>query len=237
MNFKENIRRLIEGRFLCWVITFIVIPSIFTFSISHFSINKISSTGLFPRGTTTPEQIRGAPFLDRVADVWLGGSVVPTGANVCVTNHNQVYVNGLHVVLPYESDPEVGAMDIYVNLSDNSTQKLLYVPANKSACGRFVIKPGTTLASSTLIFRYPSKIPLFVNRTESGSIETVAMVGADPGESTYTMKPLFSDILIITLKVFALWWVLVIAIFESWRIAKNIRHFFSKNKKKDPISE
>ena len=202
-----------------WLLMFVLIPIFPTFFVLNSSISKLSDTGLFPHGTTTATEIKEASFLNRVTDVWLGGAVVPSGARVCVTNNNQVYVNGVQAALPYRNDPEVGSMEIEVHYSDYSSQRLVYVPINESACGKFLIKPDTTFASSSLIYRHPAEIPLMLSKNESGGFGGVAEWGVDPGESTYLMSPLWSDIVIIILKVFGAWWILVFAFVQSWRIA------------------
>lgn len=213
-----------------WLLLFIAIPILIGAFLYYFVFSQIYSTGLFPQGTTTPASESNAPFVERVTELWLGGVIGPTGEKVCVTNNNKVYINGIQIALPYAQDPQVGAMEIDVNFSDYTHQKLVYVPANGSACGSFALRPNTMLASSTLIYRYPESVPMVLARTSTGKIEAMAVVGTDPGQSTYSIYPLWPDILITFLKVLAGWWILLIAMVESVKISIKARDYFSKTK-------
>src|SRR3989344_426589 len=213
---------LYKWQICCWILLFLVTPIIIGYVVIHFSFSKIYSTGLFPEGTTTSETISQAPFLQRVTDMWLGGAIGPTGEKVCVTNRNKVYINGIQIALPYKDDPQVGAMQIDVNFSDNTHQMLLYVPANRSACGIFTIKSNATFSSTTLTYRYPENVPLMLSSNPEGGVSGVATMGTDSSESTYEIKSLRFDVIITFIKVIAAWWLLMIAFAESIKIANRV---------------
>ncbi len=216
------------NKVLIWIIIFFIPPIIIGHFLIQSSFSKIYNKGLFPAGTTTPETISEAPFLTKFSEIWLDGPIQPNGEKVCVTNKNKVYVNGIQIALPYAQDLEVGSMQIDVNFSDYSHQKLVYVPINATKCGSFVNRPNTSFSSSTVIYRYPTYIPVVLSRTHEGQIGGTASMGTDPGESTYSIYPLQSDVLTTCLKAFVFWWVLIFAIFESIEVTHKLKKYWDK---------
>ncbi|HUQ30440.1 MAG TPA: hypothetical protein VM103_02895 [Candidatus Paceibacterota bacterium] len=232
---RNNIPSLTKGDY--WIVIFLLIPVLIGLGVIRISFAKIYSVGLFPNGTSTPESVESAPFLEKITNVWLGGVIGPTGERVCITNRNKVYVNGIEAALPYSQDPEVGAMEIDVNFSDYTHQQLVYVPANGSACGSFTLKQGVPFASTTLIYRYPQNIPVMLGRTSTGQMQGVATLGIDPGNSSYEIHLLWSDVVITFLKVLAAWWLVVIAVAESIEVSIKLSNGWRSEKNRSNVSK
>ncbi|MFA5996615.1 MAG: hypothetical protein WC790_02750 [Candidatus Paceibacterota bacterium] len=202
-----------------WGNIFLFPPVLIGLLIAGYSFRSIYSSGLFPQG-----QVEGTvspPFslLDRIAEIWLGGAIGPTGERVCISNKNRVFINGNQIVLPDQHDPEMGAMQIDVNFSDNSHQEIAYIPFGSFKCGTFSIDPSKSVASSTIFFRNPSTVSFVLAKDDNGVIGGVSSYAIDPGQSTFYVLPLVSDVLTTLIKVMIGWWVLVFAVIQSIRIA------------------
>ena len=219
--------------FQWWFIIFLLIPFIWSVIINLQFTASIHKTELFPEGKVEGKDTTLPSFYDRFADLWLGGPFSPTGLRICAENNNKVYINNIEINLPYEKDPETGAMELVANFSDNTSQKFLYIPIKKYECGVLLFKRDVLFASTTVIFRHPSEIPIMLSKDETGKLGGIGVVGVDPGESRYTIYQLWSDRYINLLKITGAWWIFVFAIIQSIQIAKKGSNYFSKKKDED----
>lgn len=114
-------------------------------------------------------------------------------------------------------------MQMNVNFSDNSYMEVVYVPYGEYRCGDFTVKSNTVVASSTVVYRRPAELPIQLARDGDGEMMGVVSFFIDPGESTYQIYPLMSDIIITEIKIIVAWWVLVLAFFQSVKIASRVK--------------
>ena len=98
--------------------------------------------------------ITKTPFVD-FGEALFGTPLKLSWYEICLFNNNEVSINETKVQLPYEKDPEAGAMEIKINYEDGTSNKI-YAPVNTKTCNQFKIEK--TIAGMTAEFRRPSSI-------------------------------------------------------------------------------
>ncbi len=195
-----------------WVFIFFIIPFLITIALfwRSFQIN------LFPKEEIALVATVEAPLSlpDKVIRLWLGGPIGPTGAWVCILNKNIVIVNHIKVASPYDQDPEAGAMELWVNLTNGDKHRVVYVPIDNFKCGDFSMADAQ-IASSTILYRLPGVVP--IGLATDGKLFAQGKI--DPAQSLYFVFPLPQDFLFSLLKVIIAWWFLVFAVLESLKIS------------------
>jgi hypothetical protein len=106
------------------------------------------------------EVIQPVSIQKRIIDFWLQKSMQATEYFVCIKNNNEVEINQIKIQLPYEKDPEVGAMDFKFNEKD--TNSVYAKIGDFLKCKMLPIDRTLETASTTVTYRLPKEIPIMM---------------------------------------------------------------------------
>lgn len=182
-------------------------------------------TSFFPpeKASSTPVMLGDLSIVNELSQAWFG--ILPTldFYKVCVKNENKVFINNIEIALPYEKDPEAGAMEVSIG----NSSKPIYVPIYKDEnhkCGDKIFHR-RELNEVSIVYRVPNAVPLVVsgiNKDQKGK-GVMTLTGdayIDASESYIRYYTVWSEIVLKFIMILVGWIIIVLSIIESCRRVK-----------------
>ena len=212
----------LKSKIFLWFILFIIVPIILGYLIMKPILVKPQKINL-PKDNEKLElsvDLKETPFYD-FSRVLFGTPLKLKWYKVCLDNKNEVSINEIKIQLPYDKDPETGAMKAIINFSGGESYKI-YTPINKQICD--YVKFNDSLANITMIYRKPLlnsfnpvvKVVQSEGKSDITSVRQNAYVHIDKSEITLENR---LDEFIYKLIVFIIGWnVAFVSLLKSWNI-------------------
>lgn len=230
-NTSLNSKRKTSQKIISWVLFFVVTPIILGLVIMRPILirpAKIPLPANDKRLEFVPVDLAKTPFGD-FSEQLFGMPLKLNWYKLCLDNKNEVTINDVKVQVPYDHDPEAGAMEMQINFRGGTNYKI-YTPVNSRVCD--YVKTEKAIADIVIEYRKPKpssfdptiKIVESNERGGTAVIQQSAFINND--KSTFTLTNIWSEA-IYKLLIFAFGWIIVIVnIRDSWQI------FDKRNNKK-----
>ncbi len=199
---------------LTWAFLFIFVPTLIGMAFMNATLvpvriplpEKGYALSLSSKSSTL--DLQNTP-LQNFTKEFFGTPLTLKRYRLCLINHNDVYLNGKKIPLPYEKDNEAGAMEATINFQNGSSTNI-YTPVNITECENVNFEGG--IVNISMIYRTPISDEFI--KTENGfSQETYVRTD----NSTFLIRIDFEELIYKILIVIFVYINVVVNIVTSWR--------------------
>lgn len=222
-NTQSSSKRKISQRIMSWTLFFVIVPIIFGWAIMRpilFKPSKIPLPKDDEKLEFVPVDLAKTPLED-FSEQLFSMPLRLKWYRFCLDNQNKIEINGIKIQVPYDKDPEAGAMEMQINFRGGTNYKI-YTRVNSRVCD--YVKTENAIADIVIEYRKPAPtsydptIKIVESNEQGGTVVIQQSAFIHTDKSTFNLANTWSEAISKFLIFVFGWIVVVVNIKDSWQI-------------------